>query len=131
MVWMVMVWEAVLGGFGLDFSRYVQEIRPPPTVLHVHATVYVLWLLLGSVQILLVETGNIRLHMRLGWATAIVSAAMVPLGFVAAMVEQVRQIHQPDYAPQFLRWSSKNSSPSQRSLSRTWPPAKTLPGTNH
>jgi hypothetical protein len=40
--------------------------------------------------------------MRLGWATAIVSAAMVPLGLIAAMVDQARQAGHPDYAPQFL-----------------------------
>jgi hypothetical protein len=101
-VWMAMVWVAILGGFGLDFARYVHESPPPPAVLHVHAAVYVAWLILVSVQIFLVETGSIRLHMRLGWATAILSAAMVPLGLAAAMVDQVRQVNHPDYAPQFL-----------------------------
>jgi hypothetical protein len=90
---MAMVWVAVLGGFGLDFARYVHESPPPPPILHVHAVVYVAWLVLVSVQISLVETGNIRLHMQLGWATAILSAAMVPLGLAAAMVDQVRQVN--------------------------------------
>ncbi len=53
-------------------------------------------------QIFLVQTTHIRLHMRLGWATAIVSAAMVPLGLAAALVDQARQVGHPDYAPQFL-----------------------------
>ena len=97
-----MVWVAIVGGFATDFARYLHEIPPPPTILHVHATVYVVWLGLVSVQILLVETGNIRLHMRLGWTTAVLSAAMVPLGLTAAMVDQVRQSNHADYAPQFL-----------------------------
>ena len=66
------------------------------------APIYVVWLILVSVQIFLVQTGDIRLHMRLGWATAIVSAAMVPLGLVAALVDQARQVGHPDYTPQFL-----------------------------
>jgi len=99
---MAIVWAAVLGGFGLDFSRYLHEDPPPPAILHAHAAVYVAWLVLVSVQILLVETSNIRLHMRLGWFTAILSAAMVPLGLVAALVDQARQVSHPDYAPQFL-----------------------------
>ncbi len=101
-VWMAIIWAAILGGFGIDFGRYLSETPPPPSILHIHGAVYVVWLLLVSVQILLVETGNIRLHMRLGWATAIVSAAMVPLGLVAALVDQARQVGHPDYAPQFL-----------------------------
>jgi len=40
--------------------------------------------------------------MRLGWATAIFSAVMVPLGLAAALVDQARQVGHPDYAPQFL-----------------------------
>jgi hypothetical protein len=101
-VWMAIIWAAMLGGFGLDFMRYMHETPPPPIILHIHAAVYVIWLILVSVQIFLVQTGDIRLHMRLGWATAIVSAAMVPLGLVAALVDQARQVGHPDYAPQFL-----------------------------
>ena len=101
-VWMAIIWAAILGGFGLDFARYMQETPPPPNILHIHAAVYLIWLVLVSVQIFLVQTGDIRLHMRLGWATAIVSAAMVPLGLIAALVDQARQIGHPDYAPQFL-----------------------------
>jgi hypothetical protein len=99
---MAMVWVAILSGFGLDIARYLHESPPPPTILHAHAAVYVIWLILVSVQISLVETGNIRLHMRLGWATAVLSAAMVPLGLTAAMVDQARHVNSPDYAPQFL-----------------------------
>ncbi len=99
---MGIIWAAILGGFALDFRRYMGEIPPPPIILHVHGAIYAIWLVLVSVQIFLVQSGDIRLHMRLGWATAIVSAAMVPLGLVAAMVDQARQIGHPDYAPQFL-----------------------------
>jgi hypothetical protein len=99
---MAMIWMAIIGGFGIDFARYLHEIPPPPAILHVHAAVYIAWLVLVSVQIFLVETGSIRLHMRLGWSVAILSTTMVPLGIAAAMVDQVRRIHDPDYAPQFL-----------------------------
>lgn len=101
-VWMAIIWAAMLGGFGLDFQRYLHETPPPPFLLNAHAAVYVAWLILVTVQICLVEAGNVRLHMRLGWATAIVSAMMVPLGLAAALTDQARQIGHPDYAPQFL-----------------------------
>lgn len=101
-VWMGIIWAAILGGFALGFSRYMGEVPPPPIILHIHGAIYAIWLVLVSVQIFLVQTGDIQLHMRLGWATAIVSAAMVPLGLIAAMVDQARQAGHPDYAPQFL-----------------------------
>jgi hypothetical protein len=102
MVWMAMVWVAIHAGFGLDFPRYLHESPPPPVLLHVHAAVYIAWLVLVTVQILRVETGNVRLPMRLGWATAIVSAVMVPLGLASALVDRARHVGYPDYAPQFL-----------------------------
>jgi hypothetical protein len=101
-VWIGLVWAAILAGFGLDFFRYLGEAPPPPVILHVHAAVYVLWLSLVTLQILLVETGKLRRHKQLGWWTIAVSVLMVPLGLAAALVDQVRQVAHPDFAPQFL-----------------------------
>ena len=101
-VWIGMVWAAIFAGFGLDFTRYLGEAPGPPFILHFHAAVYVLWLGLVSFQILWIERGNVRLHMWLGWATVGLSVLMVPLGLTAALVDQVRQVGHPDYAPQFL-----------------------------
>ena len=101
-VWIGMVWAAILAGFGIDFTRYAGEAPPPPFILHFHAAVYVLWLGLVTLQILWVEMRNLRRHKQLGWLTVAVSALMVPLGLAAALVDQARQIAHPDYAPQFL-----------------------------
>ena len=101
-VWIAIVWAAILAGFGLDFARYLGETPPPPFLLHVHAAVFVLWLALVTLQILLIETGNLRLHKQLGWLTVAVSILIVPLGLAAALVDQVRQVAHADYAPQFL-----------------------------
>ncbi len=86
----------------MDLARYVGEAPPPPFILHFHAAVYVLWLGLVTLQILWVERGNLRRHKQLGWLTVAVSVLMVPLGLAAALVDQVRQVTHPDYAPQFL-----------------------------
>ena len=101
-VWIGVVWAAILTGFGLDFVRYLGETPPPPFILHVHAAVFVLWLGLVTLQILWVEMGNLRRHKQLGWLTVAVSVLVVPLGLTAALVDQARQIAHPDYAPQFL-----------------------------
>jgi hypothetical protein len=101
-VWIGVVWAAILAGFGMDLARYVGEAPSPPFILHFHAAVYVLWLGLVTLQIFWVEMGNLRRHKQLGWLTVAVSVLMVPLGLAAALVDQVRQATHPDYAPQFL-----------------------------
>jgi hypothetical protein len=101
-VWIAMVWAGILAGFGLDFVRYLGETPPPPFILHFHATVYVLWLGLVTLQILWIEIGKVRIHKQLGWLTVAVSAVMVPLGLAAALVDQARQVAHSDYTPQFL-----------------------------
>lgn len=101
-VWIGAVWAAILGGFGLDFARYMGEAPPPPLILHVHAAAFVLWLALVTLQVLWIEIGNLRGHKQLGWWTVGVSALLVPLGLAAALVDQARQATHPDYAPQFL-----------------------------
>jgi hypothetical protein len=60
--WIAVVWAAMLGGFGLDFARYMGETPPPPFILHFHAAVYVFWLGLVTCQILWIETGNPPAH---------------------------------------------------------------------
>lgn len=101
-LWIGVVWAAVLAGFGMDFARYVGEVPPPPFILNAHGAIYVLWLGLVTLQILWVEMGNLRRHKQLGWLTVAVSVLMVPLGLASALVDQVRQVTHPDYAPQFL-----------------------------
>ena len=102
LVWMLAIWTFALFGFGADFGRFMHEQPAPPLVLALHGAFSVTWLGLVSTQVVLAETANIRLHRRLGWAVVSVSAAMVPLGVVAAMVDMARQVGHPDYAPQFL-----------------------------
>lgn len=102
LVWIVAIWTFVLFGFGADFARFVHEQPAPPFVLGLHGAFSVAWLGLVSTQVVLAETGKIRLHRTLGWWTVAVSAVMVPLGFVAAMVDMTRSVSHPDYAPQFL-----------------------------
>ncbi len=101
-VWILTIWALVLFGFGADLTRYLHETPAPPLILHVHGLVSLAWLGLVTGQVLLAEDGNIRLHRQLGWTTIGVSAALAPLGVIAAMVDMARQVTHPDYAPQFL-----------------------------
>jgi hypothetical protein len=100
-VWIALIWTVMICGFGLDLGRFRAEPAPSP-LLHVHAAVYVLWLVLVSLQIFLVEAGDIRRHRMLGWAMAILAVGMVPLGLAAALADQARQAGSENYTPQFL-----------------------------
>lgn len=100
--WIGFIWAAIALGFGLDFTRYLGERPPPPLILNLHGAVYVAWLCLVTTQILLVEGGKVRLHRQLGWWTVGLSAVMVPLGLVAALVDKARTLGGPDADVQFL-----------------------------
>lgn len=102
LVWILAIWTFVLFGCGTDFVRFLHENPAPPLILALHGTLSVVWLGLVSMQVVLAETGRLRLHRTLGWWVVGASAAMVPLGAVAALVDMTRQVGHPDYAPQFL-----------------------------
>ncbi|HTX48208.1 MAG TPA: hypothetical protein VME40_02345, partial [Caulobacteraceae bacterium] len=62
LVWIIAIWTFALFGFGADFARFLHEQPPPPLILGLHGAFSVVWLGLVSTQVLLAETGNIRLH---------------------------------------------------------------------
>lgn len=102
LVWIALVWLGILGGFLPDLGRYLAEKPSPPLILHLHGAVYFLWLVFVTAQIALIEVRRPALHRRLGWWLVGLSAAMVPLGLIAAMVDMARAAaHQP-YQPEFL-----------------------------
>ncbi len=101
-VWIALIWAGMIAGFVPDMGRYLGESPPPPFILHFHGAVYFVWLVLVTAQIALIEVKKTGLHRQLGWAVVVVSAALVPLGLVAAMVDQARQVGHRDFAPEFL-----------------------------
>jgi len=63
----------------------LHENPPASCVVHVHAFVFTIWLLLLSAQILLVVGNQVASHRRLGWFAAIWICRMAILGAWAAM----------------------------------------------
>lgn len=101
-LWVAFAWAMTLGGFALDWTRYIGETPRPPFILHFHGAVYALWLIMVSAQVALIERGNPTLHKSLGWWVVGLTALMVPLGLIAAMVDMARQQGHKEYAPEFL-----------------------------
>lgn len=70
----------VFGGFGMH--SFVPALRgnfpPAPPIVHLHAVVFVSWMLLLVTQSALVGTGNVKLHRSLGmWGIAHATAIMM------------------------------------------------------
>jgi hypothetical protein len=56
----------------------------PSAIIHIHGAVFSGWLFLVMAQVSLVSAGRVDLHRRLGIASMIYAAIMVPLGILAA-----------------------------------------------
>ena len=91
----------MIAGFGTDMRRFLHENPPAAWVVHVHAVVFTIWLLLLSAQVLLVVGDRVALHRRLGWFAAGWICLMAFLGTWAAMAAKAPVAAGPA-SPQFL-----------------------------
>jgi hypothetical protein len=77
-----MLWIGMLLGFGLDAKRFLGQ--HPPFLLHLHATVFTLWMFLITAQVLLVVRNRVDIHRKLGWLLVAWACLMGVMGPVAA-----------------------------------------------
>jgi len=102
LLWLGLFLAIVLIGFGFDFTNYLHETPAVPKVVHVHAALTTIWLLILTTQVLLVELDNVKLHRKLGWFAA---GWAVLLIFFAAWGElswEATNLHTPGVTPAFL-----------------------------
>jgi hypothetical protein len=95
-------WVGVIAGFGTDLRRYFHEKPAPPTVVHVHAVVFTIWLLIFTAQVLMVVGDRVAWHRRFGWFAAGWAGLMAIMGPWAAMAAMVAHRGTPDFDPPFL-----------------------------
>lgn len=95
----LLVWIAVLVGF---VPEVVDQVRTHsfdyPVLTHIHALVFIGWLVLLTGQTVLVRLHNVKLHRRLGLAAAFMVPLMVVLGLTAS-VSMFRRFFAPDFLP--------------------------------
>lgn len=85
----------IFTGFGRNYYlRAFTEAPPLPTFVHVHASVFTVWVLLFFGQTTLVAAGRTDLHRRLGVVGGLLAGLMIVLGFVTA-VYGARNGHNP------------------------------------
>lgn len=84
----------LMSGAGATFSG-----GPLTVLIHAHATLFTLWVVLFIVQTALVATRRVDLHRRLGVAGAVLAAAMVLAGLGTAIAAAARGSAPPDVDP--------------------------------
>jgi hypothetical protein len=88
--WIGLIWIGIVAGFGSDFPRFLRERPPAPLLVHVHAVVFLGWLVLLSVQAWLVLNGRIAVHRRMGWLALAWMPLMAVLGLATALTVEAR-----------------------------------------
>jgi hypothetical protein len=83
------IWLGILMGFVPEMLAHARLHQPAyPLIVHVHAAVFVGWLILLTVQTLLIRRRHVGLHRRLGVLGAALAAVMVVVGPATAIVMQ-------------------------------------------
>jgi hypothetical protein len=100
---LAVAWVGILMGFGGSISRHIAKNEPSyRLIVHVHGMVFMGWLVLFTVQVLLVRWRNLAAHRKLGVAMAGIAVVMFFLGPATALHMQHVKLNQPDSDPAFL-----------------------------
>jgi hypothetical protein len=85
LVLLILLWFGVAAGFGLDLPSFLAETPSAPQIVHLHALVFVGWMVFFTVQILSIRQGRISRHRRWGMFGAGLAALMLVLGPATAI----------------------------------------------
>ena len=103
LAYVAIIWVGILAGFVPEIVRHVTSGAPAfPPIIHVHGVVFVSWLILLTVQALLIRNRQVRLHQRLGVAGPILAGTMVIVGLATSLTMDKLELPTPDGNPGFL-----------------------------
>jgi hypothetical protein len=105
-----LTWLGIVSGFGLDvLDHFRHGTRTYPLIVHVHALLFVGWLVLLTTQALLIRSRRVAVHRRLGMAAAWLIPIMAVAGLAAAWTVQHQLALLPgQHRPQFISISLKD-----------------------
>jgi hypothetical protein len=96
-------WLGIGVGFGREIARHLATHEAAyPFIIHFHSVIFLSWLVLFTVQILLIRFKRLAVHKRLGIGMAGLAAVMVITGPVTALTMQHRTVNRPDVESAFL-----------------------------
>lgn len=82
-------WVAILSGFINDIIILHEEGRLHfPFVVHIHAAIFFGWLLLFTIQVILIRKRNYKLHQKLGIAGALLAVLVFIFGVLTALISE-------------------------------------------
>lgn len=101
---LLLTWAGIVGGFGLDMAEHFRSHEAAyPLTVHLHALLFVGWLVLFTIQMLLIRDRRLDLHRCVGMAMAWLILPMAVVGLAAAWtVERIAGLAQPHTDVQFL-----------------------------
>jgi hypothetical protein len=103
LLYVALIWLGIIMGFGPEIVDHIRKHEPAfPLIVHFHAVAFVGWLVLLTVQVLLIRRSRHDLHRKLGIAMMGLAAIMVVLGPATAIVVQRAQFGTPDSDPAFF-----------------------------
>jgi len=103
LAYVAIIWVGILAGFVPEMVEHARSNAPPyPTIIHVHGVTFVSWLLLLTIQALLIRNRQMRLHRRLGLAAAILAPTMVVVGLVTSLTIDRLEMSTSKADPAFL-----------------------------
>ena len=101
--YVALTWLGILSGFVPQVIKHFKANAPAyPPIIHVHAVAFVGWLTLLTAQVLLIRSGRLGLHRRLGIAGAVLAALMIVIGPATAIVVDRIRLALPNPDPGFL-----------------------------
>ena len=98
-----LVWLGILSGFGTDSFNHVRKFGLDyPWIVHLHAIVFVGYMVLFTTQVALVRNDRLDIHRKLGMAGAALALLMVVVGPVTALVVDGGRYAATGETPEFL-----------------------------
>jgi hypothetical protein len=102
-LYVALIWVGILSGFAPQVVKHINTHAPAyPSIVHVHAVVFVGWLALLTTQVLLIRVSRSDAHRTLGVAGVILAAAMIVIGPVTAVIVDRLRLALPDPDPGFI-----------------------------
>jgi len=103
LAYVVLIWFGVLNGFVPEIVQHIAKNKPPyPVIVHIHAVVFVGWLVVLTIQTFLIRRNRRDLHRRLGFAAMGLAAIMVVVGPATAFYMQRYHWGTPESDPAFI-----------------------------
>jgi uncharacterized membrane protein YozB (DUF420 family) len=97
------IWLGLLFGFVPEIVTHISKDEPAYLwIVHFHSAVFIGWMVLLTIQLVLIRSRNIAWHRRLGVLGFLWAPSLVIVGLVTSYMVDASQFGTPRWDPQFL-----------------------------